>query len=143
MSEDTLHAATQYGDVQGAVSLDGWSMPPLSDIAKALGVDTERYWPINIHFYASPPLGARTFTHVSVDVVDKLLFGDNFDDLRCYVSERQGKVQTIRFTRTNVNLVELLKPIKRLSIAVRRKELDLQELDAVDEIDLTEAESGR
>ena len=142
MPDDTLHTETQCNDLVGAVSVDGWSAPPLHDLARAIGIDTEQYWPVSVAFHASGLGGQRPFFDVVVDVVDRSLFGHTFDDLSRYVSERQGRVQTIRFTRTNVDLLEILKPIKRLSIEVKRRDLDLTDIEPMEEIELDSEESG-
>ena len=111
-------AATQYGDLKGTVSIDGWDGPFLLELASRARMP-KGYRPIGLTCYVGDPNPARDgrFVHFSLAAVlveDPASWG--IDAIR-KEAESRGELSLCRFD-LDITPGDLLDLIKRLSIRV-------------------------
>jgi hypothetical protein len=116
MSE-IIRASTQYADMQGTISIDGWD--GLSTIGIGGGVG-KGYWPIGLDIdWESSAEGAYLDPIIYVLAVDEgILEGKSPPEAVAAYSRRHEEIPVFRF-RTKLKTVDLLPHIKRLSIILQ------------------------
>jgi len=119
MSESFV-AGTQYGDLKGTISLDGFSSPPLYDFA-ALTDMPVGYWPVGISFYTLHITdGTIPFRIVAVQ---SSVVGHKTEDVEVYASEHNDEIPVYSFYgKINPHHLEGL--FKRIDLNAILKGLD-------------------
>lgn len=112
---ERLVASTQYQDAEGSVAIDWPSGIEIHDLAKDLGIDTGRYFPVAIEVY-----NGEGFESVHIYAVDRQIAGETADDIIKYGRSHGGTLPVRKF-HTDASLSDLVKRTKRFSlIAINR-----------------------
>ena len=120
-SMEPIKADTQYGDLKGTISLDGWD--GLS-VLGAGGCCPKGYWPVGLQFYGEPiNPGAEIEYDACVFAVDTSILdpGHPATMVSRYAKEH-GQIPVFRFD-AKVSLEVLLKSCKRVAIVLADKSL--------------------
>ena len=116
MSESAI-ATTQYGDLKGTVSIDGFDGPFLRILGQKSNMPPG-YTPVGISIYTSEP-SKRGFLSVDIYAVDSNVGGISGDDIRHY-SKAHDTIPVFQFN-AQVEVADLLPYIKRLHIVAATK----------------------
>lgn len=118
MSE-VVKASTQYGDLKGSISCDGWD----GVTTLSLGIGCPRgYWPVGFEICAEPDSrGGKIDPDIYVLAIDEsILDGKPGPDAVRKYAEQNPRLPVFRF-RSKAKLSKLLGSMKRLSIVLQDK----------------------
>ena len=114
-------AATQYNDMYGTAAVDWQGGAELHSLARELGIDTDKYFPIRISFVG----GGTKFgtgwplTLYYVYAVEKAVAGQNAEEIINYANSHDGKLPVKRFdVEDAAEGADIGKYMKRFSVEV-------------------------
>jgi hypothetical protein len=111
-----VRAVTQYGDMRGTISIDGWDGVSLIGIGAVAG---KGYLPVAIEFYGESQIrrGKHHFNCYVLAVDESILDKSAPDGLKSYIREH-GELPVFRF-RSSVKLEKVIPLLKRISIVLQ------------------------
>jgi hypothetical protein len=118
--EDVVKATTQYRDLTGTISIDGWD--GLSVTALGARYSGKGYWPVGISFYDEKRSKDAGFDiDVYVYAVDTSILspGNTPDAIREYAKDH-GQLPVFRFA-AKLDIHKLLSLVKRGNIVLQHK----------------------
>lgn len=112
--QEVFTSSTQYGDIKGNVSIDGFDGINLHDFAETYGIDTTQYFPIGIEIY----IGQNEYQSISIVAIDMntVGIGTTYDNIKIYL-ESNDKIDVKKIDCPNATLNDYLKICKRFSLA--------------------------
>ena len=122
---------TQYEDMRGTCSID-WEPHPdqgLSALARAKGIDTEKYFPLAVEIAGMPP------RYLTLYGAETGVAGSTAEELSAY-AKTHGHLPVVVF-RCETTPDELSKHMKLFSIAVTTRYVDVQQILVGEEFDLS------
>ena len=111
--QEVFTSSTQYGDLKGNVTIDGFDGGNLHDFAQANGVNTNQYFPIGIDIYIGEH-GHQSISIITIDV-NAVGIGSIYENIKDYL-ESNEEIDVKKFTFPNVTLNDYLQKCKRFSI---------------------------
>lgn len=112
--QEIFRSSTQYGDLKGNITIDGFDGRNLHDFAQANGVNTSQYFPIGIDIYIGDH-GHQSISIVTIDV-GAVGIGSTYDNIKEYL-ENNEEINVKKIDCPNATLNDYLKHCKRFSIA--------------------------
>ena len=116
-------ASTQYNDMTGEIAADGAESAPLSKIAEAAGVDTERYFPLHLSLGFGRGPEDKMFFNVTVVAAERGDGASTFDELDQKAKANGGSLPVTCIHARRLHPEELLRHLKRLDICLTHKSL--------------------
>jgi hypothetical protein len=116
----------------GTAAADWHTAGEINDLARALGVNTDDYFPIALSFWGVPPY------HFRILAVRKDVAGGTFDDIQAYARSHGGVVPVVPFEFSG-GLVEFKPYMKRLNVVLITRMEGLEAFDEQEAIDLDPA----
>jgi hypothetical protein len=112
--QEIFTSSTQYGDIKGNVTIDGFSSGNLHDFAKDNSINTNQYFPVGIKIYR----GENGHESISIIAVDTAAvgIGTTYDNIKDYFDQNED-VDVKRIDLPNATFEDYLKKCKRFSIA--------------------------
>jgi len=118
---------TQYGDIKGNITIDGFDGENLHDFAKDNSINTNQFFPIGIEIYRSEH-GNESISIIAIDTIS-VGISSTYENIKDYFNENEN-VNVKRIDLPNATLNDYLKKCKRLSIsAVSLPELMNKKID--------------
>ena len=130
---DLHEASSQYGDMKGQASIDGYFAPPLSDIARDKGIDLKGYFPVGLDLYLDNTFareGKELRFHGAILAADTGLEELKHEELVA-LGKRDGHLRVFKF-RFEMTLDEIRKNFKRVSITVQSRSFEGIRLEVVE-----------
>lgn len=112
---EKVTSATQYGDLKGTISLDGYSGSFLHDLKKKINVP-EKYFPLGLEVYAGEPGTNHSYLSMTLYAADTTLVGNNADAIKAFAASK-GNIEVESF-EVKLPIGEILPLIKRCSVVV-------------------------
>jgi len=118
-------ADTQYNDLVGTIAVDGSSSPPLVELARLAGVDTEKYLLLHVHssIYIEVddevPMCGMTFFAADLEVQ-----GSDYEAVMEYARENDNTLPVIKISGDPLPLLDVLKVTKRVGVALTLKSIE-------------------
>lgn len=111
--QEVFTSSTQYGDLKGNITIDGFMGGNLHDFAKAYGINTSQYFPIGIDIY----IGQNGHQNISIVAIDvgAVGIGSTYDNIKVYI-ESNDIIDVKKIDCPNATLDDYLKVCKRFSI---------------------------
>ena len=125
-----LTAGTQHSDVVGTAASDGEIGSPLWQIAKLIGIDTDRYFPFHVSFHQE-----REHVSITMMAADRAAVGNDADSISKHAAENGGTLPVTRFSAF-AKFEDLVKCYKRLHIVLRERSFGDVKPYAVKEVEL-------
>lgn len=112
--QEIFRSSTQYGDLKGNITIDGFDGNNLHDFAQVNGVNTSQYFPIGLNIY----IGENGFQNISIVAIDlgAVGIGSTYDNIKTYIDSNE-EIDVKKFDCPNATLDDYLKMCKRFSIA--------------------------
>jgi hypothetical protein len=137
MKEQTLTAHAKYDDLLGTVAADHHDSNRLCDLARELGVDTNRHFIFGVHVYFemenSDDLNAKL--RVDLLAVNALVVGASFDSIRDFMRKNDGKLPYARLGKL-MSFQEVLTAFKRFDLVLTMNLGPFQDAFEEDSFDL-------
>jgi len=107
-------SGTQYGDIKGNITVDGFDSGNLHEFAEDNNVDTSQYFPIGIEINR----GEHGHESISITAIDTVAvgIGSTYDNIKDYFDQNEV-VNVKRIDLPNATFQDYLKKCKRFSIA--------------------------
>ena len=112
--QEIFTSGTQYGDIKGNITIDGFDSGNLHDFAEDNSINTSQYFPIGIEIYR----GEHGHESISIIAIDTAAvgIGTTYDNIKDYLNQNED-VDVKRIDLPNATFEDYLKKCKRLSIS--------------------------